>query len=170
MGHWDRLARVSQRTESMINGWTAQAAALMGTHMVNGEALDGAQIIARLKDFQRAHSKVDHYRVLLAYAIQARDTQLGAEQRFQEDLAAVVRSTLGASSPQVRAFGVTPPKPRRALTSEEMVIREERRRRTREVRGTMGSRQRLAITAEPQPTVRVIGLEASPPPEEESQR
>jgi hypothetical protein len=170
MGHWDRLARVAQRTESMINGWTAQAAALTGTHMVNGEALDGAQIIARLKDFQRAHSKVDHYRVLLAYAIQTRDAQLNAEQQFQENLAAVVRSTLGASSPHVRAFGVTPPKPRRALTSEEMVVREERRRRTREVRGTKGSRQRLAINTEPQPTVRVIGLEPSPPPEEESQR
>ena len=44
MGHWDRLARVAQRTESMINGWTAQAAALTGTHRVNGESLDGAQM------------------------------------------------------------------------------------------------------------------------------
>jgi hypothetical protein len=170
MGHWDRLARVSQRTESMINGWTGHASALTGTHLVNGEALSGAQIIARLKDFQRAHSKVDHYRVLLAYAVKTRDAQLDAEQTFQENLAAVVRSTLGASSPHVRAFGVNPPKPRRALTSEELVIREERRRRTRAARGTMGSRQRLAITTEPQPTVRVIGLEASPPSEEKSQR
>jgi hypothetical protein len=136
---------------------------------VNGEALSGAQIIARLKDFQRAHSKVDHYRVLLAYAVQTRDAQLDAEQKFQEDLASVVRSALGSTSPAVRAFGVHPPKPRRALTSEEMAVREERRRRTREARGVRGSRQRLSITAEAQPTLQIIGLEESPPSKEESQ-
>lgn len=162
MGHWNRVSRVKSRTKAMLDGWTAEAAAMPESYWVGGESLAAADIIARLKQHRRAHDHVGMCRTMLTFAIAQRDEQLDAEQKLQENLTALLLQALGPNGRALRRFGVAPPKARRKLTAEEQVIAQQRSRDTRLVRGTKGSRQREAITTEPQPTVVVGGVAGAP--------
>ena len=94
MGHWNRVSRVKSRTKAMLDGWTAEAAAMPESYWVGGESLAAADIIARLKQHRRAHDHVGMCRTMLTFAIAQRDEQLDAEQKLQENLTALLLQAL----------------------------------------------------------------------------
>jgi hypothetical protein len=66
---------------------------------------------------------------------------------------AFVRATFGDSPEALADFGLAPRKTRRPLTVEQRVTRAAKVKATREARGTMGKRKKLAITGD---VVRVV--------------
>ena len=69
---------------------------------------------------------------------------------------------MGHASTALRNLGVTPPKERAQPSVEDQAIAAEQRRQTRKARGTMSKKQRLKITAQPGPTLRVLGPDGQP--------
>jgi hypothetical protein len=168
MGRANRMARVKKRTAAMLAGWTKEADRWKGRLSVDGQRLTPQQIIARLSKNQDRHANVDRCRVLLAHAIAMRDRALDQEQRFQENLTVVLRQALGPDLGRLLRYGVGPIKRRGKLSAEKTVIAKHREKETRRARGTLGKRQRKAITAEEKPKVVVQGLDDSPPGQSES--
>jgi hypothetical protein len=163
MGHWNRVARVRDVSEGLLGGWTEEEAVMRGRFWVEGEALTAHEIVARLEKSRHAHDYVGMCRVVLAHAIAKRDEQLEQEQKFQRGLTAILQQEIGADWKRLAKYGITPPKARRRLTSEELAIAHDRSLKTRAKRGTRSSKQRRAITTEPKLEVRVVGLPGSTP-------
>ena len=161
MGHWNRVARVKSRTKSMHEGWTKDESRWTESLWVGGETLTPSEIVARLQKNRHYHDYVDMCRVGLACAIATRDEHLDQEQKFHEDLTSVLRQQLGPDLARLKRYGVPPVKRRGPLSAEAGAIAKARERDTRRARGTMGSRQREAITTEPKPQVVISGLEGA---------
>jgi hypothetical protein len=71
-------------------------------------------------------------------------------------------SHLGSDSPQLADFGLRARKPKRQPTAIELTISVANWRATRKARGTMGPKQRKAITTTGSPGVIVVDPNGKP--------
>ena len=108
------------------------------------------------------HQRVRTRQVALRDALSARDTAVNTNQTFLDNVPSVVQSRVGLDVGRLLKYGIKPEKRRGRLPVDAGVIAAAREKATRAVHGTMGKRQREAITAEPKPTL-VVTLPGDEP-------
>ena len=92
-------------------------------------------------------------------AVSARKTAQAAMDAFYASAVTSVKQALGPTNAgQLPSLGVELPAPRKEASPATKVIAKAKADATREARGTMGKKQRQAITATPGATVQVAGL------------
>ncbi len=79
-----------------------------------------------------------------------------ANTRFMRDFRQCFRGMLGSQNQQLLTYGVKPLKEPRKLTADERTLAVARGKATRKKRGTLGSKQRAAIQADPPASVNVV--------------
>ena len=130
---------------------------------VDGDTLTAAETAAKLERFAKARRDVDAARAALAAA-------LVDEKTIRRELRPFVVSFMGLvqvafrTKPDVLAdFGLAPKKARKPLTAEAQNLAIAKRASTREARGTMGKRKKLAIKGNVTGVVIAPITEHSPP-------
>ena len=117
------------------------------TFVIKGKDYTREDLAAEVAAEAAVFEEVSRAKLALAQALLTQRARVGQTRA----LLATVRNALelyyGIGSPEIELFGLPAKKPRRALTSEEKVLKAERARRTRAARGTLGPRQKLAIKA-----------------------
>ncbi|MHB1845999.1 MAG: hypothetical protein ACYCWW_14330 [Deltaproteobacteria bacterium] len=148
------LSRLRARAQRLAQAFR-QNAALIPMANVAGQRLTQAQVVAKLdaalqlwRDVEAAEQEARVRRLKLIAAAPAL-------LDFTTNLTQAVVAHFGPKNPINPDFGA--PKPtRRKLTPEEHAVAAALGRQTRAVRGTLGPKQRLAITRTPAPTVVVL--------------
>jgi hypothetical protein len=110
-----------------------------------GGTVPKAEMVARLTAGVAHFEAIDAQLVALKLA---RAQMLDAANELQEmhtQWKASLAVSLGRKSPALAQFGLKPQVERRALTSEEQVVRAEKARQTRKLRHTGGRRQKAAL-------------------------
>ena len=108
-----------------------------------------AEVAKPWKDVRAAHA-------VIRAAMASREADERAALSFLSDLRSAIVTLLGRKNEELTRFGLTPEKARRQLTPAELVVRAEKARLTRELRGTKGKRQKEALRADGTPAI-VIG-------------
>jgi hypothetical protein len=130
---------------------------------VLGTQTPNATILVKLQSIAALNSAVDSARSALAVAVSNRDAVLPANRAYVKSLVAALKVLFEGNTAALTALGISPPKPRKAVSGETRVIANAKASATRAARGTKGKQQRMAITATPQPSVTVSGLVAASP-------
>ena len=103
-----------------------------------------------LKAIEAACAPVKDERVAKAAykkAVLARKERSREARKLVREVRAAIRVVLGEENPDLARFGIAPKSDPRPLTPEEKTLRAEKARRTRELRHTLGSRQKASIKA-----------------------
>jgi hypothetical protein len=132
-----------QKLERMLAG--AQAMPDGSSIPIAGGAVPKAEMVRRLAEGVAYFDDIDAQ--LLALRL-ARGKLLSAATDLQElhtVWKASLAVSLGRKNPQLTQFGLKPQAARRALTSEERVVRAAKARQTRRLRHTGGVRQKAAL-------------------------
>jgi len=116
-----------------------------GSFTLGGSAFTTASLVQLLTDLANAMTAT------IAEQAKAKDV-LGAERAIQVKAAPVIRdfrrlvlATFPGALQTLKDFGLAPPKARTPLTSEKSTAAKAKAKATRQARGTVGSRKRLAI-------------------------
>lgn len=119
-----------------------------GTQLcVAGEIITKEELERRLEETRTPFRTVRDLQIATAAAIVEREARRADTHAFLKDVKAAVDCLIGRENPELALFGFKPEKKKRRLTGEELAIRAEKARRTREARGTLGKRRRSAIKA-----------------------
>jgi hypothetical protein len=135
---------------------------LLATFEMLRQPVTPAQMLARLQPSLAAADQVEANRTALKQSLAARDKSILADQLYLQDVSIALSSNLGSTNPQLATFGVPYDKPRRKRSVEEEAVSVALRLQTRQVRGTMGPKQRAAITAAGKPGLVVVDPSGKP--------
>ena len=119
------------------------------TVVVNGKTLTQPEVLKAI-DAIRALLR-DERAAKTAY-LERRVARLEKDEEGRQLIRALqtaARYLLGPTNPKLATFGVAPRAEPRRLTGDELVLRAEKARRTREARHTLGPRQKAALKAGP---------------------
>ena len=133
---------------------------------IGGSTYTRDELVAALEAKRDVFMKVIETRAELQRLIQERDKQIRDIADFMRDVHASFVGVLGRTNPEIEKLGFGVPRERRRLTSEELLIRAAKAKITRQLRGTLGKRQKEKIRATGTPTVivRDDGFEIVPAP------
>lgn len=132
--------------QGLLEG-TRKHLAAQGTFVMGGEKHDAQSVEAFLVESLVPYQEVETLQRQLQSALAVRAEREDATKRFAVDLADALEVLLGRDREALAAFGLAPPKKRRALTMAELVTRAAKAKATRAARGTMGPRQRARFYA-----------------------
>ena len=156
------MAEFEAKIVKLCSGWETQVPKEVEAFYLDGRKYDVKEtgetlevIAGHLKDVATTRTA---YRAAVAF----RDRNLAEWHALVAAVGTQLLQRMGHTSAALRQLGVTPPKERAQPTVEDQAIAVELRRRTRKARGTLGKKQRLAIKAEPQPTLRILGPDGQP--------
>lgn len=155
-----QVKRLLAKATQLANGFQKHGS-LLPAFPVNGVEMTAAQALARLQQSLAAEAAADALKNQLTLALVARDKTVLGDEDFIVNLPVAVRSALG-STPKLQVFGIPYGKTRKQRTSVEEAISAALRLRTRKVRGTMGRRQRAAVTTEGRPGLIVVDPTGEP--------
>ena len=113
----------------------------------------GPLIANALGFFEDVHAKKSSY----SESVTTRVSQEPSVKQLVKDIRNGAVAQFGESSSDFKDLGFTPRKKNSELTPEQKQLKVERLRATRKARGTVGSRQRLAIKGVVDPTPPVAG-------------
>jgi hypothetical protein len=136
------------------------------TFTLSGKTYDVTDAVALVDHIQGLLKAIEPARQAWLAAIAAADAALGKEGETIKALRGVVAAMFAHDVETLARLGITPKKPRRALSPEELVVAKERAAATRKARGTLGKRQRLKIKGQ------VTGVVITPvlvPPQAEAE-
>lgn len=136
------------RLDSVADGLKTSVPAGHTTFLVGGTAYTLAELEKRLEEITKPWKTVRAAQAVIREAMATRADDERVALSFLKDLRMTFSTILGKQSEGLTKFGFKPEKARRALTPEELLVRAEKVRRTRELRGTKGRRQKEAIKAE----------------------
>jgi hypothetical protein len=122
---------------------------------VRGKKMTVKQVRARLEPILVAADKADAAKLALKKELAARDAAIAAERSSLADFGAAILGSLGHGHPHLVSFGL-PSGKRRKRTQAEEAVSAALRRQTRKVRGTMGPKQRAAVTLAGTPGLLVV--------------
>ncbi len=127
---------------------------------VGGAVLTPAQIVAKLQAIVAEHQAVLDARLALQNKLEAVRANQVTDHEFVMQLHAAIVGLLGRKNPQLQQFGYTPMKPR-TTTATKNVAAAAKREKTRQMRNTMGKKQKLAVRALTAPDVVISNGEAT---------
>ncbi len=108
---------------------------------------DAAALVHKLDGYVAEHQAVHDARVALDAKVAARNAHKAESRDFLAQLEAALRGLLGPASTELAKFGLKPKRAPRPRSSEQTLLQAEKARKTRERRGTKGSRQKQAVKA-----------------------
>jgi hypothetical protein len=129
--------------------------------VMRGKRITVKQLQASLKPIIAAADKAEASKLAAAKDLAARDTVIGGKRGHVRDALAAVAGFLGSGHPASTEFGL-PSGKRRKRTQAEEAISAALRRQTRKTRGTMGAKQRAAVTVEGSPGLLVVDPSGKP--------
>ncbi len=144
---------------AMLQGFRAAFPASPQEVIFGGKTMTLAQVHAGREEIADRLAAVHRAQHAHRRAVRAREAANAASKAFYEDGVLFARHHFGRDSKRMAAFGVPPRKVRRVLTSQEKAIAKAKAAATRTLRGTLGRRQRAAITTTAQPTLQVFGAD-----------
>ena len=148
--------------QGMITGFTNSVPSSLRSMLVGGTSMTVAQIIAQFTTIEDMLTNVIATKAAWAAAVAAKKAGLAGARLFYENVLAGLKQAFGTNQTQLAAFGVAAPKPRAKPSSATKAIAHAKALATREARGTMGAKQKAAITTTPQPTVQGRGADGQP--------
>jgi len=104
-----------------------------------------ADLVTELTQVLSGYKAVEAQQVAIVAARKQLKEASAANHRLYTQLKDAVIAFLGRGSPMLAQFGIKARGNRRALTSEQKVLRAAKARATRTARHTMGSRQKAAV-------------------------
>ncbi len=122
---------------------------------IDGRSYTIAEAEQALRDYHDAYRAVHEARAVLEHLLSVRADRHEQAKRFLAALKGALEGVLGYQSPDLAIFGFAPRKARTPLTSEQLTIRAEKARRTRELRHTLGKRQKAKLKAQGDPVITV---------------
>jgi hypothetical protein len=139
----------------LIAGLGTQAPAGVTELGVEGEKLTVPALVTKLTGFRDLFAAVAKCEDDLQDAIHARDAAEPQASSFLQSARSAVKATLGKTSTDNKAYGITPEHEPPPMTGEQLVARAEKAAATRKARGTLGKKQKEQIhgqvTATPGP-------------------
>jgi hypothetical protein len=104
-----------------------------------------AQVEAQLQALATLRSEVEAAKATAAAKLATETAQAPALIAYQDAFVAFVKAAFGNSPDVLADFGLLPKKARTPLTVEQKAAAKAKRDATRKARGTMGSKQKLAV-------------------------
>ncbi len=131
------------------------------TTTLSGKAWTGQQLVQFFQAVVAALNAITTARAEVVQAEQAWKTQAPAAQATYLALGDVLRAQLGKGNPLLATLGYKTGA-RRPPSPETVTLAKAKRLATRKARGTLGRKQRLGITATPQPQLLILGPDGKP--------
>ena len=156
-------SKFQSQLATAASGLTSTSNALLNSLVILGASMSKAEIIAKLNAWLPLFAAVLTARQAYTTAVAARQAALPAMHAFFASFESALKQALGPSNlAQLAAFGITPPKARKQASPETKAIAKVKSAQTREARGTMGKKQKLAISGTPEMTVQILGPDGQP--------
>ncbi len=157
------VTKFQSSMQKLADGLTTNTSGNLATISLLGTAMTRAEVISKLKAFLLLYSAVTQTKQPYVSAIEARKAAEASAHAFYTAVVAFLKLILGPNNQaQLAAFGIAPPKAKKAPSAETRAIAKVKAQNTRKARGTVGKKQRQAITATPQPTVQVLSAAGQP--------
>jgi hypothetical protein len=156
-------SKFQTEVQDMINGLTNAAPSTLRSMSVGGNPLTLAQVLAQFQAILQVLTTVSQTKLAYTAAVAARKAGMVTDRAFYANVVANLKQVFGASNQaQLAAFGIQPAKPRTKPSTTTRAIATAKAKATRTARGTMGKKQKLAITTTAQPTLQVLGPDGQP--------
>jgi hypothetical protein len=133
---------------------------------LNGVATKQAAIDTQLQSWITVFQAVDSAKATYQNAVAARVAITAAAKAYYTALKAVIKAYFGAQSVQLAGFGIAADKPV-VRTAQQKLVSAAKAKQTRVLHGTLGKKQKAALTVVGNPAVMVpsVGDQTiSPPP------
>lgn len=131
---------------------------------VAGTEYDRATLLQMHSDWVARFQRVEDLRSEEVKAMHERTKAEREGRKFIKDLTSALVGYYGAGAPELLRFGIKRTATKKQMTPETRLVAKAKAALTRKARGTMGPKQRAAITAEPQPVVTVTLPSKHPAP------
>ena len=149
--------------QDMVNGLTGNVPSTLRTMLIGGTSMTVPQALAKCQAILDMLTAVTQAKTAYQHAIATRKNELVADRAFYANLVAFLKQVFGLTDQTTLAgFGILPPKTRAKPSSTTRAIATAKAAATRKARGTMGKKQKQAITTTPAPTVQVLGPGGQP--------
>ena len=149
--------------QDMINGLTNAVPSTLRSMSVGGNSMTIADVLAQFQAILQVLTTVTQTKLAYTAAVAARKSGLATDRAFYANVVANLKQLFGATNQaQLSAFGIQPPKAKAKPSTTTRAIATVKAAATRKARGTMGKKQKLGITAIPQPTLQVLGPNGQP--------
>ncbi|MHB8419333.1 MAG: hypothetical protein ACYDCL_14745 [Myxococcales bacterium] len=134
------------------------------TVMVAQVAMGSAQILAKLQSADKLYAAVTSARTALKTALAAWTAALPDLRTFIRQYTTALKAQFGDGNPILSEFGINPRKPPKARTSAEKVVSAAIGKQTRKAKGTLGKKQKEAVTAQGKPGLVMVSPTGVPIP------
>jgi hypothetical protein len=155
-----QVMRALAQAKALARGLDVHGSLLTGM-VVAGKKITVAQAQKRFQRMFAAAEKAEASKRALERDLAARDAAILPERDFLTQYSASVLGFLGPKRPELKVFGL-PSGERRKRTQAEEAVSAALRRATRKVRGTMGPKQRAALTAAGRPGLLLVDPKGNP--------
>jgi hypothetical protein len=115
--------------------------------LVAGVEISRDQLIAQLEEMIVPFQQAADLRAQYEHALKVRTSQQEASTELVNNVRLALLNRLGTQSPELPKVGLTPEKARAKLTAEQQMQKVEKLRQTRQLRHTLGSKQKSGIKA-----------------------
>ena len=113
--------------------------------VVDGQSYSQAQLLAKIDGMTSLFTTAESAKGSATAAVQAVRQALPANLQWMVGLVAVLKHTLGVSSPLLAAFGLGPKGAKVPRTAQQKALSAAKQSATRKVRHVLGAKQRAAI-------------------------
>jgi hypothetical protein len=149
--------------QTLIAGLTNNLPSSLRSMNVGGNSMTIAQVLAQLQTALQMLTNVTTTKQAWQAAVAAKKVGLPTARSFYENVIANLKQAIGiTNTASLAPFGIAPPKARSKPSSDTRAIAHAKSLATRAARGTMGSKQKAAITTTPKPTVQVVAPNGGP--------
>ena len=149
--------------QNMVNGLSNSVPSTLRAMLVGGTSMTMAQVLAKCQAILDMLTAVTAAKTTYQHAIATRKGELVADRAFYANVVANLKQVFGLTDQTtLSAFGILPPKTRAKPSTTTRAIAAAKAAATRKARGTMGKKQKAAITTSAQPTVQVLGSNGQP--------
>ena len=159
----NNVSKFQSGMQKLADGLTTNTSSNLATLPLLGTAMTRAEVVSKLKAFVLLYAAVMQTKQPYLSALEARKAAEASAHAFYAAVVACLKLILGPNNQaQLAAFGIAQPKAKKAPSAETRAIAKVKAQATRKARGTVGKKQRQAITATPQPTLQVLGADGQP--------
>jgi hypothetical protein len=156
-------SKFQTEVQSMMSGLNTNMPSTLRTMLIGGSSMTIPQVIAKFQAILDMLNAVTLAKTAYQHAIATRKGELVADHAFYSNVVAFLKNAFGATDQTtLSGFGILPPKTRAKPTTTTRAIATAKAAATRKARGTMGKKQKAAITTTPAPTVQVLGADGQP--------
>jgi hypothetical protein len=156
-------SKFQTEVQSMINGLTSNVPSTLRNMLIGGASMTIPQVLAKMQAILEMLNSVTAAKTAYQHAIATRKGELVADHAFYSNVVAYLKQAFGPTDQTTLAeFGILPPKAKAKPSTTTRAIAAAKAAATRKARGTMGKKQKAAITTTPAPTVQVLGADGQP--------